>query len=150
MDLEVRGQHGLQLLLLSACYCHHLLNGFFLRGGIIILSLRTGKRLTLTFPIQYAQILGWIFRDNHLVMHREGTNASGNQRLRTSNLWKVNLHRRHLYADLPREPPAGILVEQDPNAAIQAEKDKDKIPPVPRAGMRTVALLGYRYQQLVA
>ena len=150
MDLEVRGQHGLQLLLLSTCYCHHLLHGFFLRGGIIIFSLCSGKRLKLTFPIHYTQILGWIFRDNHLAMHRQGTDASGNQRLRTSNLWKVNLHQRHLYADLPREPPAGILVEQEPNAAIQAEKAKDKTPPLPRAGMRTVASLGYRYQQLVA
>ena len=33
MDLEVRGQHGLQLLLLSACYCHHLLHGFFFKEG---------------------------------------------------------------------------------------------------------------------
>ena len=111
---------------------------FFLRGGHFIFSLCTGKRLKLTFPIQYTQILGWIFRDNHLCMHRQGTDASGNQRLTTSNLWKVNLHQRHLYADLPRETPAGILQEQEPNAAIQAEKAKDKTSPVLISGMRTV------------
>ena len=47
-----------------------------------------------------SKILGWIFKGYHLTMYRQGTDASGNLRLRPSNLWKINLHQRNLYEDV--------------------------------------------------
>jgi hypothetical protein len=47
-----------------------------------------------------SKILGWIFKGYHLVMYQQGNDASGNLRLRPSNLWKINLHQRNLYADV--------------------------------------------------